>query len=304
MSNFYYQMTHFKEQIVYLFQNPSYVKTELMNDHQLLVEVVGIVLLICLLLLALFKPTPKSTESDTIAIPESKKAPSPPSPTIKKTQTMEPQAWIKRAPPSIHELSIEEEQALNQAMAIAGKQALAEVTGAPHQAEFFPSNEATEAAKKMFARQKSETQAAPPQATSKLEFIILYFMAPRSQFFENELLFQLLRDLGLSLNDQRVFEYQEGSEVQFYVSSALKPGHFDVHSLNAAVPGLSFVLDLKNLQNAKVAFNKMLTILHDISEHLKGDILDEYRQRMTQNSISTYMARIKSFSHLQYDESK
>ena len=307
MSDFYYQMTRFKDQVIYLFQNPGYVKTELTSDHQLLVEVIGIILLICLLLLALLKPTSTSTESANAstlleADPEAKKATPLSTTTIKKAQTSESQAWIKREPPSIHELSIEEEQALNQAMAIAGKQALAEVTGAPHQAEFFQSNEASEAAKKMFARQKTNMQAPPSQPASKLEFIILYFMAPRSQFFENSVVFQLLRDLGLALNDQRVFEYKEGSEVQFYVSSALKPGHFDVHSLDAAVPGLSFILDLKSLQNGKTAFNKMLGILHELSQHFKGDILDEYRQRMTQNSMSTYMARIKSFGHIQHTE--
>ena len=124
-------------------------------------------------------------------------------------------------------------------------------------------------------------------------------MAPRSHYFENDTFFQLLRELGFFLNDQHVFEYKEGAETQFYVSSALKPGHFDVHSLNAAVPGLSFILDLKNLQNGKAAFNKMLTVIHELSQNLKGDILDEYRQRLTQNSISSYMARIKSFNHLQ-----
>lgn len=297
MSDYYDQLGHFKDQVVYLFQNPSYVKSELANDHQLLVEVIGVVLLTCLLLLALFKPATPTALSDS----ESKES-APPSPlTPKKMQpSAEPQAWIKRERPSIHELSQEEEQALNQAMALAGKQALAEATGTPHQAEFFQTNEPAEAAKKMFARQKKEakntTEAQPP---SKLEFIILYFMAPRSLSFKNETFFQLLRELGLSLNDQRVFEYQEGPEVQFYVSSALKPGHFDLQTLNASVPGLSFVLDLKNLQNAQSAFNRMLEIIHTLSQNLKGDILDESRQRLTQTSVSTYMARIKAFTHLQ-----
>ena len=175
MSNLYNQIMHFKDQVLYLLQNPGAVKTELANDHQLLVEVIGIALLLFLLLLALFKPTPTEIP---VTLPTPKKA-EPPSAAPAKKGRAEPQAWIKRAPPSIHELSLEEEQALNQAMIIAGKQALAEVNGAPHQAEFFQSNDAAEAAKKMFARQKIDLQneaAAAAQDLSKSDFVILYFM--------------------------------------------------------------------------------------------------------------------------------
>ncbi len=314
MPDFFDALSRFKDQALYLLHHPNYIKMELMNDHQLLVEVVGIILLAFLILLALLKPTPaievaqppKSAEAGKKSTPS---APPPakrtrPEPKNTPSRKEEPKSWIKRSPPSIHELSAEEEQALNEAIAIAGKQALAEMTGAPHQAEFFPNNEANEAAKKMFARQKNEANAQDPSPVSKLEFIILYFMAPRSHAFENETLFQLLRQLGLQLNDHRVFEYVEGEIVQFYVSSALKPGHFDLHSLNASVPGVCFVLDLKNVPDGQTAFNAMLRILHQVSEHLRGDILDEYRQRLTQSSISAYMARIKSFSHLNSEEDR
>ena len=314
MSDFFDDLSRFKDQALYLFHNPNYIKMELMNDHQLLVEVIGIILLACLILLALLKPTPTLEETQPKSTDVRKKSAAP-APTSPKRARPEPKnttprnkeeqkSWIKRNPPSIHELSVEEEQALNEAIAIAGKQALAEMTGAPHQAEFFPNNEAHEAAKKMFARQKNEAGAESNAPVSKQEFLILYFMAPRSHAFENEPLFQLLRKLGLQLNDHRVFEYCEGEAVQFYVSSALKPGHFDLHSLNASVPGVSFVLDLQNVQDGQAAFNAMLMILHQVSENLRGDILDEYRQRLTQSSISAYMARIKSFSHLKSDKDK
>ena len=73
MVDFYTQITHFKDQVVYLFQNPSYVTRELANDHQLLVEVIGIFLLACLLLLALFKPTTRTAPE-----PEALIEPTPP----------------------------------------------------------------------------------------------------------------------------------------------------------------------------------------------------------------------------------
>ncbi len=303
MADFADQITYFKNQVISLFQNPSYVKAELNNNHPLLVEVIGILLVVCLLVLALFKPSTSPTLKSP-ALPEKPPAADIPTPKTKPPKKQnppaEPQAWIKREPPSIHELSQEEEQALNQAMAIAGKQALAEATGAPHQAEFFQNNDPSEAAKKMFARQKKEEQQDGfPPPVEKREFILLYFMAPRSHIFENSMLFPLLEQAGLTLNEQHVFEYREGAQILFYVSSALKPGTFDLHSLHASTPGLSFVLDLPNLQEGKIAFNKMLALIHTLSLELKGDVLDEYRQRLTQTTINSYLARIKAFQQIQ-----
>jgi FtsZ-interacting cell division protein ZipA len=295
MTNLLEPITHFKDQIAYLFQHPAYVKTELANNPPLLIEVIGILLLLFLLFLALMKPSSSEEKA-----PPSSASPQPANPPLSTQKTplpeKAPQAWIKREPPSIHELSPEEEQALNQAMVIAGKQALAEVTGAPHQAEFFPHNDASEAAKKMFARQKNNT---PEPTLSKQEFVLLYFMAPRSHVFDHEPLFATLNQMGLFMNSQHVFEYQENGQTQFYVSSALKPGTFDLQKINASTPGLSFILDLKTTKNGQIAFHKMLETLHTLSQTFKGDILDEHRQRLTQNHINASLAKIKALQNQQ-----
>ena len=131
-------------------------------------------------------------------------------------------------------------------------------------------------------------------APSPLEFIMIYFMAPRSQAFVGEELFHTLRNLGLQLNDQHVFEYTDVNGLTFYVTTAMKPGHFDVHRLNYFVPGISFVLDLKTSVNPQMAFNKMLATVHDISQILKGDILDEQLKRLTQGSVHQYLSRVKA----------
>ena len=295
----------FRDEIVFFWNNPGVLKTELLSNHQLLLEVIAAVVVLLLLLYVLFKPAkpkvPKSTTATTIS--QHKKTPATPKTFSnalieqqKKEPSIRPATITKKAPPPIHELSEDEEHALKEAMALAGKQALAEVSGEPHQAEIFQNTHASDAAKKIFGRSKQElkSQAQETEEVSAIEFIMIYFMAPRSQAFVNAELFTMFSKLGLVLNDQNVFEYVEHAETLFFVTSAIKPGPFDVQNPNAAVPGILFVLDLKACSNPQAAFNKMLGLLDQTSMVLKGDILDESRKRLTQGSIHQYLARIKA----------
>lgn len=308
-----------RDELLFLWQNPSIIKTELLSNHQLVLEIAAAIIIFLVVVAILLKPSSQKTkatettlaEENAIAatstsnktfsralVEQQKKEPSlstsnrPIRPTVKKIM-----------PAPLHELSEDEERALKDAMVIAGKQALAEATGEPHQTEIFQSSQASEAAKKIFAGQVRGSAIHNPDEAfqgsnntplSPLEFVMIYFMAPRSQAFEGENLFAVLRELGLQLNDQHVFEYTNEQGLQFYVSSAVKPGHFDIHRLHYHVPGIAFVLDLMSVANPETAFNEMLSCVHAASQMLKGDILDETRQRLTQASIHQFMARIKA----------
>lgn len=303
-----------RDTILFFWHNPAALKEVLLNNHQLLIEL-GAILIIVMILLGtlLIKPQKRKTILKTNPAPQ-KKVLSTSEKTFGSIPT-EQKKKVPLAPPvnpparsavkkpesaPIFELSEEEERALQEAMAVAGKQALAEVTGEPHQTEIFQSSQAGDAAKKIFAGQKrSGTSENLPQEekTGKLspaEFIMIYYMAPRSHAFEGEEVFALLRDLGLTLNDQHVFECNNEQGLQFYVSSAVKPGHFDIHRLHYRIPGIAFVLDIMSVADPEATFNDMLRCIHQFSQILRGDILDENRQRLTQSNIHQYTARIKA----------
>ncbi len=299
-----------RNQVIFFWHNPSVFKEQLQSNPQLLLEVIVGVILLVFLLYMLFKPSGKTKVPPKAETP--KKEASPMSKTFSKAlaehQKREPSlrpnittarpTSKKLTPPSLQDLSEEEERALAEAMSVAGKQALAEVSGEPHQAEIFQDTQALDAARKFFSGQSRSTQEASDNATSRSispsEFIMIYFMAPRSQAYQVGHLFETLQSYDLTLNDQRVFEYTDQEGTQFYVASATKPGQFDTHRSGYSVPGLSFVLDLKTTINPSAAFHKMLGLIHELSQDLKGDILDENRQRLTQGSIHQYMARAKA----------
>ncbi len=320
-TSFFVRLEIIRNQILFFWQNPSVLKAELLANRQLLFEVVIAIIVFIALLFALFKPSKKMPRiqpkiekpislDQAQANPTSQVSPKTFSKALSEQHEREPifpthptRSVLKKAePPPIQDLTAEEERALQEAMSFAGKQALAEHTGKPLQTEIFENSQAADAAKKIFAGQinknaneSGEAESLPEKKPGAFDFIVLYFMPPRSQPFVGDALFSTLREQGLRLNDQHIFEYADEDGVQFYVSSIVKPGRFDIHRLNYAIPGLSYVLDLSALSEPEAAFHKMLSSLHDLSQRMKGDILDEYRQRFTQASIYQYLGRVRAF---------
>lgn len=310
-TTFFDKLYAVRDEFVFYWHNPAIFKEKLMTDHVLFAELILIAVVILFLLYALFKPAKSETKSEIKApAPQSqqKQAQNQTQKTFSKAlseQQMKDPPLSRPRPHKKHdaiplqELSEEEERALKEAMVVAGKQALAEVSGEPHQTEIFQNNQAVDVAKKIFAgptrsTEEAEQEQNPPKLPTPSEFIMIYFMAPRSHPFEADELFETLRNFSMELNDDHVFEYLDEDGAQFYVASAIKPGYFDLHRANYAIPGISFVLDLATSEQPQKSFNKMLESIYQISQILRGDILDEQRQRLTQVNIHQYLARIKS----------
>ena len=215
------QLYVLRDNIQALWNNPGLALQRLQSDHILLLEVVGVVVVLLFLLYVLFKPAKKVKVQPVSVSPTVQKAnergsvvsksrepkvelPKDPVPkTVKAVQEEGRQKQLAKqqiegsvvAPhepsePSWQELSNDEEVALAEAMQNAGKQALAEIKGAPHQVEFFEDeNAARDAAKKMFSKMKTDEEdaslmqmplkKAPPPP--RLDFLMIYYMAPRSQ---------------------------------------------------------------------------------------------------------------------------
>lgn len=332
------QLYQIRDELINFWNNPEMLLAELQANHVLLLEVIAAVVILVFLLYVLLRPAKKTpalavvktgspakenvqvTEKPSV-VKEPKIDAAPPSrdaitKTVKAVQEETRQRQIireqeareakERAEAPWQELSKEEEDALAQAMQVAGKQAVAEVAGAPRQVEFFEDEStAQDAAKKMFSRAKDEALVnssmqiplkRTPQPQQRLDFLMIYYMAPRSQTYKVRQLFNLFESFNLAFNENNVFEYTDQQGLEFYIASAIKPGMFDP-AKEGETPGLSFILDLHRVQDGRGAFNKMLIFIDALSKELKGDILDERRQRMTTAIMNEYIARIKSFNN-------
>lgn len=330
------QLYNFRDAVQNLWNNPHALLDELRSNHILLVEVLAVLVVFVVFLYILIKPSKKKQTqraavrastlqkaSSRVEVKEALKEPKLELPvqkdtvikTVKAVQEEARQRQIQkqqetRAKEKVEgpwqDLTTDEERALAEAMETAGKQALAEVGGAPHQVEFFEEESAArDAARKMFSKTRTEVEDASAMqmplkkaaATPRLDFLMIYYMAPRSQTYKVFNLFKIFEDFNLYFNEDSVFEYSDQQGLQFYIASAIKPGTFDV-SRQGDIPGLSFIIDLQRVSDGRGAFNKMLIFIDALSKQLKGDILDERRQRMTTPIMNEYLARIKSFNNI------
>ena len=340
--NWLEQLYKFRDQLSAFWKAPGALFSEMEGEHVLLVEIIAALVLLLILLFILCKPSKKkpalpvdknsygptvqavhmwevnknSASESAVRQSGHRDIPLGISKMVKAVQEQAHQKILKKEmplpnevkAPGWQELSQEEEAALAQAMEVAGKQAVAETIGAPHQAEFFEEkNVAKEAVKKMFsgeakaikivdepARKLEESKQKEVGKGACVDFLMLYYIAPRSQSYRVASLFPVFESLALHFGTQGVFEYADSDGLQFFVASALKPGTFDLHP-EAETPGLSFIIDLRQVRDGSAAFNKMLSCLDQLTEKLRGDILDERRQRLTQLGMHEYLARIKSF---------
>lgn len=194
----------------------------------------------------------------------------------------------------------------------AAEEALAASRGEPHQVELpFEDQEATweDVVKTTFEKRMQKMPegvpdvmhmnpepAMPPQHHAPInEFVVLNVIAPRSTIFHGPDIIDILEQQGMSFGQHGIYHsYAEDGKSEFGAASVMEPGYFDLSTIQQfKTPGLTFFMDLARVQQPKTAFKRMLTVVHEVSRRLGGDILDEQRQRLTQASVTEYLARIK-----------
>ncbi len=140
------------------------------------------------------------------------------------------------------------------------------------------------------------------QASQKAEkaenqnFLSLLIVAPRGQAFYGEDLLAVFERVGLMHGKYHIFHCLDplSKRTIFSVASAIKPGIFELNYMQKyTTPGLNFFMDLSSSQDLRGDFRKMLGSVYEIATDLEGEILDSRRQRLTQSSVSEYLAKIK-----------
>lgn len=202
-----------------------------------------------------------------------------------------------------HDIAPEVQEELDRA----AEKALAASRGEPHQVELpFEDEEVVwdDVVKTTFEKRMQKMPEGVPVAMSKPEpaiaqavneFVVLNVIAPRSTTFRGSDIIEILDAQGMKFGKHGIYHgYAEDGEIEFSVASVMEPGYFDLSNIQKfSTPGLSFFLDLGRVASPKSSFKRMLTVVHEVSRRLGGDILDERRQRLTQASVSEYLARIK-----------
>jgi cell division protein ZipA len=114
-------------------------------------------------------------------------------------------------------------------------------------------------------------------------------------------LLDLFLERGLRFGHYGLFHYYTGEQTekdsQFSVANILNPGSFDYHQMeNFQTPGITMFLSMASLQgNAMEVFDLMLETARAIATRLNGELRDDQRSVLTNQTIEHCRQRIRQF---------
>ncbi len=136
--------------------------------------------------------------------------------------------------------------------------------------------------------------------TSGAQLIIsLTIIGHHGKRFTGEAILQAMHEQNLVHGEMRIFNYfsAESSQVPILsVANILEPGVFELDNMRSFdTPGLVVFLKLPGPLEARAALETLLTIGRGLADRLHGDLCDESRSVLTQQTIGYLREKIEAF---------
>lgn len=136
------------------------------------------------------------------------------------------------------------------------------------------------------------------------EVVIINVMAPSGYRFHGEDLLKVLLDNGMRFGTMNIFhrhlESDGSGEILFSMANMVMPGTFDLDEMSSfETPGVSFFLTLPIEADSLLAFEAMVSTTSALCSVLGGELKDENRSVMTQQTVEHCRQRVKDFSRKQ-----
>jgi cell division protein ZipA len=141
------------------------------------------------------------------------------------------------------------------------------------------------------------------------EVIVINVFAPEGQSFSGIELLQLILNCGMRYGEMDIFHRHEDGfdrgRVQFSMANAIEPGTFDLETMGEGdCPGVSFFMGLPGPKNSMKAFDFMLETAQALVRNLGGELRDERRSPMSDQTIAHCRQRIRDFERRRLMRSK
>lgn len=141
------------------------------------------------------------------------------------------------------------------------------------------------------------------------EVIVINVFAPQHQPFAGMELLQLVLNCGMRYGDMDIFHrHEEGfdrGKIQFSMANAIEPGTFNLDTMGESEsPGVSFFMGLPGPKNSMKAFDFMLETAQALVRNLGGELRDERRSPMSEQTIAHCRQRIRDFERRQLSKMK
>ncbi len=129
-----------------------------------------------------------------------------------------------------------------------------------------------------------ENVSVPKQLPSLLQ---LNIVAQAEEGFTGTQLLEACEQVGLVYGNVKVFERLDIlSRVDYAVASMAEPGVFPGDNWDTyRCPGVTFFMQPREVENAAAVFDEMINTIGQLSALLKGDVLDQSQQPLTEEAL-------------------
>ncbi|MCK4864251.1 MAG: cell division protein ZipA C-terminal FtsZ-binding domain-containing protein [Gammaproteobacteria bacterium] len=126
--------------------------------------------------------------------------------------------------------------------------------------------------------------------------IILYIMSPKGHVFTGEGIHAVMTSAGLKHGEHQIYHYLHDNMAVFSIANAVEPGFFDSTKLkDVTTPGLAVFLQLPGPVECRRALDDLLEISKRLAEALSGELCDENRSVLTQQTISHLKDKVETY---------
>ncbi len=126
--------------------------------------------------------------------------------------------------------------------------------------------------------------------------IILYIMSPKGHVFTGEGIHAVMTSAGLKHGEHQIYHYLQDNMAVFSIANAVEPGFFDLTNLtDVTTPGLAVFLQLPGPVECRRALDNLLEISKRLADALSGELCDENRSVLTQQTISHLKDKVETY---------
>ncbi len=137
-----------------------------------------------------------------------------------------------------------------------------------------------------------ETSETGPESL----LLVLNLMSPKGHVFTGEGIHAVMTSAGLTHGEHKIYHYLDNGSAVFSIANAIEPGYFELSQLKTiSTPGLALFMELPGPLECRKAFDTMLEVSQRLATALTGDLCDENRSVLTQQTISHLKEKVEAY---------
>ena len=126
--------------------------------------------------------------------------------------------------------------------------------------------------------------------------IVLNIMSPQGHVFTGEGIHAVMTSAGLTHGEHKIYHYMCDGLATFSIANAIEPGFFEPTQLQSlSTPGLAIFMQLPGPIECRKALDTLLEVSKRLADALTGELCDENRSVLTQQTISHLKDKVETY---------